>query len=143
MDAQSDGFESSLLYRDNIGFDYANMLLRQFLLTLGEYSTGTYYISSSGMAWLCFILAAFMSQVVIFNMLIAVVSDTYTKVTEIQGQTTLKEKVTSLTKYIEFVGEFDPKSRYLVIFQAKVQHDLDLWQGTVTEIKQSIKGAVE
>ena len=60
------------------------MMINQYLLTLGEYDQIDNYNKSNlgGMCWLFFILASFMSTVVVLNMVIAIMSDTYSKVSE-------------------------------------------------------------
>ena len=71
-----------------------NMALNQYLLLLGEFAIdnndeGSYVV----IVWIIFCLATFISQVIIFNMLIAIMGDSYAKISEMREQAALKEKI--------------------------------------------------
>ena len=58
-----------------------NIAMDQYLLLLGEFQglddfDGVY----AGLVWIIFFMATFISQVIIFNMLIAIMGDSYAKV---------------------------------------------------------------
>lgn len=68
---------------DHFNSAIANMWVNQYLLLLGEFDLENYDNGpNSILIWIMFILATFMSQIIIFNMLIAIMSDTYAKISE-------------------------------------------------------------
>ena len=59
------------------------MMINQYLVAMGEYDFDNYNESAlNAMCWLFFILASFASTVVALNMVIAIMSDTHTRVSE-------------------------------------------------------------
>jgi len=87
-----------------------NMLLNQYLLLLGEFyldanDEGKYSV----LIWIIFFLATFISQVIIFNMLIAIMGDSYAKISEMREQAALKEKINILCDYLRVVNDKDVK----------------------------------
>ena len=68
------------------GWDTINTLFNQYLLALGEFGLDSFEPGSPNMVAvvLLFIAATFLTQVTIFNMLIAIMGDTFGKVTEIK-----------------------------------------------------------
>jgi hypothetical protein len=75
-------------------------MLNQYLLVLGEFDTGNFGGENSAAIWLFFISATFISQITILNMLIAVMGDTYDRVSEKKDQATLREKIKILADYV-------------------------------------------
>ena len=78
--------EQKSLYDDEIfGSSYLNSFLSQYLLTLGEFGLDNYSKATeqnSGIDWFFFIGATFFGQLVILNMLIAIMANTFDKVFE-------------------------------------------------------------
>jgi hypothetical protein len=64
--------------------------------------------------WLLFIGATFISQVIIFNMLIAIMGDTYGSITEKQSEAALREKIQILCDYLRVISSSDVKYNYLI-----------------------------
>ena len=61
--------------------------------------------------WVLFIIATFLSQITILNMLIAIMGDTFDAVLEKQEQYALKEKVSILSDFVSIV-----ESDYYLLF---------------------------
>ena len=55
------------------------------------------------MCWLFFILASFMSTVVVLNMVIAIMSDTYSKVSENYALQTKRMKIWIMIDYLKII----------------------------------------
>ena len=87
-----------------------------------------------------FIAATFLTQVTIFNMLIAIMGDTFGKVTEIKEQSGLKEKINILADFVWIIPDDETQSRYVYSMQPKTQTEEESngWEGTVTTIKKVI-----
>jgi len=64
-----------------------------------------------------FIVATFLTQITILNMLIAIMGDTFGKVTEIKEQAGLKEKINILADYVWIIP--DEKIEFRYVYQMK------------------------
>ena len=60
-----------------------------------------------------FIVATFLTQITILNMLIAIMGDTFGKVTEIKEQAGLKEKINILADYVWIIPDEKVEFRYV------------------------------
>ena len=61
-----------------------NIIINQYLMSIGSYDTFSTYTNSSQafMCYVIFILGSFFSTITALNMIIAIMSDTFAKVTE-------------------------------------------------------------
>ena len=83
-------------------FGFIDTLLHQYLLSFGDFSTddyGTYGKTNAGFNWVYFVSATLFINLVIFNMLIAVMGDTYDKVYENKDKSVLQEKLNVMKDY--------------------------------------------
>ena len=60
-----------------------------------------------------FIVATFLTQITILNMLIAIMGDTFGKVTDIKEQAGLKEKINILADYVWIIPDEKVEFRYV------------------------------
>ena len=60
-----------------------------------------------------FIVATFLTQITILNMLIAIMGDTFGKVTEIKEQAGLKEKINILADFVWLIPNEKVEFRYV------------------------------
>ena len=95
---------------------------------------------NSSLAWLIFVSATFFSQIIILNMLIAIMSDTYDRVMEMQEIAKMKLKVSILDDLSHLVEVEEKLKRYL--FAATQQNSDDVeaneWVGKIAAIKRII-----
>ena len=91
------------LYDDEIFSDtYSNVLFSQFIQSLGEFNLDNFSKKSdsdSGYDWTFFILSTLFVNLVIFNMLIAIMGDTFDRVFENKQQSILQLKIQVLGDY--------------------------------------------
>ena len=91
------------LYDDEIFSDtYSNVLFSQFIQSLGEFNLDNFSKKSdsdSGYDWTVFILSTLFVNLVIFNMLIAIMGDTFDRVFENKQQSILQLKIQVLGDY--------------------------------------------
>ena len=82
-----------------------NMMINQYLVSLGTYEELEEYSKSSldGMAWFFFVFASFASTVVALNMIIAIMSDTFARVTEFHSLHSRIMQIQILSDYIEHI----------------------------------------
>ena len=75
--------------------------MNQYLLALGEFSTDSYAEEGTDVIiWIVFIITTFITQVTFFNMLIAIMGDTFARVSEVKDQSALSEKLKILADYV-------------------------------------------
>ena len=92
--------------------------------------------------WIFFLLATFITQITFLNMLIAVMGDTYAKVTETKDQNALCEKIKIMADYVRVVHNTEKEHQYLVLTKPSDADDGDSWEGTVATVRKSLDKAV-
>ena len=75
-------------------------------------------------------------------MLIAIMGDTYAKVTETNDQSALSERIKILADYVSVVNDNEKNDQYLVMTRPSDSESGDSWEGTVSTIKKSLDKAV-
>ena len=64
------------------------------MLSLGEFTTDNYEEDGKdSLVWIMFILTTFITQITFLNMLIAIMGDTFARVSEVKEQSALQEKI--------------------------------------------------
>ena len=90
-----------------------------------------------------FIAATFITQITFLNMLIAIMGDTFARVSEVRDQSALREKVEILADYVQAVplAKSVNKDKFLfAITPVTVGKDEgSSWEGTVTALKKDIE----
>ena len=97
------------------GWDTINTLFNQYLLALGEFGMDNFKEGSPNLVIVIslFIVATFLTQITILNMLIAIMGDTFGKVTEIKEQAGLKEKINILADFVWLIPNEKVEFRYV------------------------------
>lgn len=86
------------LYDDD---QYSNALLNMYMMSLGTFFVSDFkYGPNSEMAWVFFILASFIIQVVFMNMLIAIMGETFSQVREKIEESQLSEQLGLIEDHI-------------------------------------------
>ena len=113
--------------------------MNQYLLSLGEFDTENY--GSEGgdtLPWIVFIAATFITQITFLNMLIAIMGDTFARVSEAKEQSALSEKIQILADFVIVVRresiEKGDLNRFIFAITPKNlgQDESSNWEGTVT-----------
>mmetsp|Transcript_26943 Transcript_26943/g.19397 ORF Transcript_26943/g.19397 Transcript_26943/m.19397 type:complete len:303 (+) Transcript_26943:5575-6483(+) len=66
-------------------------MIHAYLTGLGDFNKDNYSLSDDVVVWIMFLLATFLVQLVFMNMLIAIMGESFGRITAIQEQSTLKE----------------------------------------------------
>ena len=92
---------------------------------------------------LLFTVATFLSNITVLNMLIAIMGDTFGKVTEIKEQSGLNEKINILADYFWIIPEDKVTLRYLYAMKPRTQTEEESngWEGEVATIKKLISSS--
>ena len=65
---------------------YFNALLYSYYIPLGQFDTSKYKGKAAALCWFYFLLATFFNLIVMLNLLIAIISDTFTRIMEVKEQ---------------------------------------------------------
>ena len=89
-------------YTKNYFFnDYFNIIFDQYLLSLGEFNGdgGYFEVGADRTVLLIFICSTFLASITFLNMLIAIMGDTFSRVSESKEQAALREQIKILADY--------------------------------------------
>lgn len=60
-----------------------NALIANYLLGLGQYNYGNFYLMNyKYIAWIFFLLSSFFTNILFFNMIISIMTDTFDKISQ-------------------------------------------------------------
>lgn len=91
---EGDGeYTPAWLVGGHFGPAYVDAVVDQYMLGLGEFQMDYYNDGDSYILWILFIMSTFITQITFFNMLIAIMGDTFARVSEGMEQATIKEQV--------------------------------------------------
>lgn len=115
------------------------------MLSLGEFDTESFGLEGGDiLVWIIFIITTFITQITFLNMLIAIMGDTFARVSEIKDQSALVEKIRILADYVIVVRresvERGDLNRFIYAISPKTlgQDEAGSWEGTVTQLKKAI-----
>lgn len=120
------------------------------MLALGEFGTDNFSAEGTpngAILWILFIVATFLSQITILNMLIAIMGDTFDSVYENKAQAALKEKISILKDFVAIVGieKRDTVSKF--IFAATPTNmgadEGGSWDGKIGAIKKGMEDSLK
>ncbi len=119
--------------------------MNRHMLSLGEFDLDNYnYEGNDVIVWIVFIATTFITQITFLNMLIAIMGDTFARVSEVKEQSALKEKIEILSDYVIVVEreslENDNLSRFIFAIKPKTlgTDESSSWEGTVTQLKKAL-----
>lgn len=93
--------------------------------------------------WILFVLATLISQVIMFNTLIAILGDTFSRIMEKRVHHAMKARAEMYAdhmywvKFIKGFNEFT-KSKYIYVVRPVDDEDEQEWEGVVTTIRKRI-----
>ena len=107
------------------------MLINQYLLALGEFVSLDAFVlgPQTAMCYAFFVLATFIVQIVMFNMLIAIMGDTFDKVTEYRDINATKSKLELISDLYAIIEARDAKenqSQYFFLIEPVKADDEDV-----------------
>jgi hypothetical protein len=97
--------------------DWVNAILAMYLLALGDFHYSGFSDGSDvEVTWIFFTLGTYLMLIVFLNVLIAIMSDTFARVSQLQEQSALQEQVSIMIDYLDlmdFKTEFK-NMRYII-----------------------------
>ena len=109
--------EDKLIIEAHLGNWIADIMINQYLLSLGEFDNlddKVFEGKNTELVWVFFGLATFFTQVLALNMLIAIMSNTFDKVFDSKD---LHERISKIALLSDYVGHCKQKSlwEYLIL----------------------------
>ena len=120
------------------GIFSVDLLLNQYLLSLGEFSSdGFEHHVNKILVWIIFISATFFTQITMLNMLIAIMGDTFAKVTENRSMYTTQNRIAIMQ---DFSGNFRRPTKsnlfLYVVTQQEENEDSEIsWEGSINTLR--------
>ena len=132
--------------QDYFGVAVFNVLFDQYLLSLGEFNgddnDGYVATNADRLLLVVFIASTFITQITFFNMIIAIMGDTFSRVSEVRAQSALREKITIMADYVHIVPVDNPVDSHLFMYNLQPtsvsQNEAGAWEGSITALKKTI-----
>lgn len=138
------GEDSDLLWNTAFGVDFFDSFLNQYLVGLGEFNLDPYADSPAYILnYIYFILATLFTQIVFLNMLIAIMGETYGRVSEAHEKSEIMERTHLYADYlwaIKLTKELEGK-RYLYVVKP-INDDEQSQTELITKMTKSITAAI-
>ena len=112
--------------------------MNQYYLALGEFHTDNFTDHPYTFLLLFFFIGATMfTQILMLNMIIAIMGDTFEKVTENKLSIYRKNKLELMQEYAGFLPKWNPEQfMFKVTVEEEKQDDIDSWDGSLNFIKR-------
>ena len=126
---------------DVSGNTFFSSIIQQFSLGLGTVPTDNIINNKfRSLIWIYFIIAVIVTNVAFFNILIAIVSDTYERIMESKERSNLIQQVEITTEFIDFI-KFEKKftqGNYLYFIEPVEDDDkIQDWDGGLKLMKRA------
>ena len=108
--------EQNPIYDDLVGFGPANALIHAYLTGMGDFNKDFYSEGNAVVVWIFFLMATVLVQLVFMNMLIAIMGESFGRITAITEQAVMKELCVMMNDNIWLLkfGELFSHSRYIL-----------------------------
>ena len=117
--SRRDNHEKDWINEPAYGINILDSVVRTYMIGLGEFPTHNYNKQNRVLVWTLFLTATFLLQIVFMNMLIAIMSDTYSRMQEVIDQSRLFETVQMIADHHWLIDleETYKESRYVVFVE--------------------------
>ena len=107
---------SAPLYEDLIGFPPLDAMIHAYLMGLGDFNKDSYSEEDSKVVWIMFIFATIIVALIFMNLLIAIMGESFSRITGIMQQSTLKELCSIMEDHIwlQKIDELFESKRYIL-----------------------------
>lgn len=133
--------DENLIIGDSFGYWGLDMIVSQYLLALGQFDLENFADQpESYLCYIFFLLATFITQVVMLNMLIAIMGDTFERVIENRDVNAIKTKLQLIGDLVATLeqksSEEEMKKRFMFVVKPDddIVDDNDDWEGTVNKV---------
>ena len=120
--------------------------MNQYYLILGEFHNENF--SRQPHDWLCFllfVLATFFTQITMLNMLIAIMGDTFDRVTENKVVHARRTKLNLLAEYADCLARSEDNRFTLFVIKPQEEdlNELENWEGSLNAMRQFTAKSIE
>ena len=104
------------IYENLIGFGPLDAMIHAYLMGLGDFNRDTYSSENARVIWIMFILATIIVSLIFMNLLIAIMGESFSRITGIMQQSTLKEICSIMEDHIwlQKIDELFENKRYIL-----------------------------
>ena len=129
-------------------------MLSEWLLGLGEFETGEfdgdaqenynvynqYSLPVTRLLWIYFLAGTLLTQIILMNTLIAILGDTYEKITEKKQLYSITQRTKLYANFVQNI-KFDSvvDQKYFVVVRPLPDEDDNQWEGAITSLKSKMK----
>ena len=97
---REDATQADPIYEGYTGFQPADAMIHAYLTGLGDFGRDTYSEEDANVVWIMFILATIIVQLIFMNLLIAIMGESFARITAIMQQSTYKEVCSIMQDHI-------------------------------------------
>ena len=138
--------EEDSIIENLTGYRVFDTFINQYLLALGEFVSLEVFIkgTQTAICYIFFVMATFITQITMFNMLIAIMGDTFEHIMENKVVHTTKSKLQLMSDLIAVIRDENLKEdqeRFLFIVKPEVDEEevnFDEWEGTIRSISKVV-----
>ena len=107
---------SPVIYDSLIGFAPLDAVIHAYLMGLGDFNKDNYSEGDAQVVWIMFILATIIVSLIFMNLLIAIMGESFSRITGIMQQSTLKELCSIMEDHIwlQKIDELFESKRYIL-----------------------------
>ena len=139
----SENYFNMPLYSEDAGMSgVSEAFIYMYKLTLGDFGTKSYMGENSWFLWAAFLLATFFLQITFFNMLIAIMGNTFSEVMDSKEESSMKERISILADFRLLLRSLRLDSEFQYLFVLKKDTDSALgneWNGELQEIRKQFE----
>ena len=139
IDSVSSTGEVGQIWQDYFGHKFLDATFANYLIGLGEFSYDDWATHPSGwLIWTYFLLATFFTQILFFNMLIAIMGSTYERVTEAKEKASMLERVNLYIDWYWAIKSPIENVPYLYMMRPKEDDDKESEASAAEQARQSM-----
>ena len=141
--------DDQLLQDESFGFWLLDAVYDQYLMAIGDPEMADNYTNSNQaqLVLTCFFFAISYTQVVMLNMLIAIMANTFDNAMELQEVNTIRSRLQFLNDFsslLEFESKLDREDVYMVVVKPVLEEkDEDSWLGSINAITDVTKKQID
>lgn len=128
---------AGLINQEVLGIPIVDSFIRSYLLGIGDFGTDNY--NGQVQVWVFFLMATLIIQLLFLNVLIAIMGDTFDRVSSEQKQSSMSEKAKLIRDFfwvIDYQSVYQQQKYVYVVSQTKAGGDSgDVWEGRIGKLK--------
>ena len=128
------------------GSDISQAFIFSYRIGLGDFDTSGFTTRDQEILWIVFFLNTMIIQIVLLNLVIAIMGDTFDRVQETQENSMLRE-LAQMIRENEFLfsrRRYFKRSKYIIVIEPEKRADAGVaWEGKLNQLKNFIEQSSE